>query len=145
MFSRLPRNHARDRVSGGSVTVTHDFERWNAILTRGLRKRAGRREGATARGALIGNSQLAIMHTLPETLDVFEAHGVNAIALWPVNFSGSSSTPEAFERDETTDVGGVGGSLRERGFVVACVTLGFHVAPLCTPSETVLALEIDER
>jgi hypothetical protein len=112
MFSRPSRNHTRDHVPGGSVTVTHDLKRWNAILTRGFRKRAARREGATARGKLTGNSQLATMHTLPEILDVFEAHSVNAIELWPANFSGFSSTPEAFEWCETKDVEAVGGLLR---------------------------------
>ena len=79
----------------------------------------------------LNGQQLAATHSLPEILDVFEAHGVKAIELWPTNFTGSSSTPEEFERFETKDVDVAGQLLRARGFEVACVTLGFHAAPLC--------------
>jgi sugar phosphate isomerase/epimerase len=79
----------------------------------------------------LNGQQLAETHTLPEILDVFEAHGVKGIELWPANFTGSSGTPEEHERYETKDVEAVRELLRARGFEVACVTLGFHAAPLC--------------
>jgi sugar phosphate isomerase/epimerase len=79
----------------------------------------------------LNGQQLAATHSLPEILDLFKAHGVKAIELWPANFTGLSRTPEEFERYETKDVDAVGGLLRDRGFEVACITLGFHAAPLC--------------
>lgn len=75
--------------------------------------------------------QLAETHTLSEILDICEAHGIRAIELWPANFSGSSQTPEEHERYETKEVEAAAQLLRQRGFEVACVTLGFHAAPLC--------------
>ena len=75
--------------------------------------------------------QLAQTHSLAEILDVFEAHGVRAIELWPANLSGSSQTPEEHERYETKQVAAAAELLRQRGFQVACLTLGFHAAPLC--------------
>lgn len=74
--------------------------------------------------------QLAATHTLPEILDIFEAHGVKALELWPSNLLGSASTPEENERYETKDVETACNLIRKRGFEVACVTLGFHAAPL---------------
>ncbi len=79
----------------------------------------------------INAQQLASTHTLPEILDIFEAHGVKALELWPSNLSGSSSTPEEHERYETKNVEAAGELIQKRGFEVACVTLGFHAAPLC--------------
>ena len=78
--------------------------------------------------------QLAGTHSLPEILDVFESYGVKALELWPANLTGSSQTPEEHERYETKDVDSVSTLIRERGFRVACVTLGFHAAPLCIAS-----------
>ena len=84
----------------------------------------------------LNGQQLAATHSLSEILDVFEAHGVKAIELWPANFTGSPftespGTPEDLERYETKDVNAVAQLLKARGFEVACVTLGFHAAPLC--------------
>jgi sugar phosphate isomerase/epimerase len=79
----------------------------------------------------LNGQQLAATHTLSQILDVLEAHGVKAIELWPANFTGSSSTPEEFERYETKDVEAASQLLKTRGFEVACVTLGFHAAPVC--------------
>ncbi len=75
--------------------------------------------------------QLAATHTLPEILEVFENHGVKAIELWTSNLTGTSQTPEEFERFETKDVDAANQLIRDHGFEVACVTLGFHAAPLC--------------
>ena len=80
--------------------------------------------------------QLAATHSLPAILDVFEAHGVKAIELWPANLTpknstGTSSTPEELERFETKNLEAAHHLLQARGFEVACVTLGFHAAPLC--------------
>jgi sugar phosphate isomerase/epimerase len=75
--------------------------------------------------------QLAATHTLPEILEVFELHGVKAIELWTSNFTGTSQTPEEFERFETKDIDTARELIRQHGFEVACVTLGFHAAPLC--------------
>jgi sugar phosphate isomerase/epimerase len=75
--------------------------------------------------------QLAHNHTLPDILDVFEKYGVKALELWPANLPGVSQTPEEQERFETKDIDSVGTLIRTRGFQVACVTLGFHAAPLC--------------
>lgn len=79
--------------------------------------------------------QLAATHTLPEILDVFESHGVKALELWPANLSGRLSDPEdrdpeRLERFDTKDVAAAARLLHSRGFEVACVTLGFHAAPL---------------
>jgi sugar phosphate isomerase/epimerase len=75
--------------------------------------------------------QLADTHSIPEILDVFESYGVKALELWPANLPGTSRTPEEHERYETKDVDSVSTLIRTRGFQVACVTLGFHAAPLC--------------
>ena len=75
--------------------------------------------------------QLAATHSLSEILEIFEGVGVNAIELWPANFTGSSVTPEELERFETKDIDSVRQLLHDRGFQVACVTLGFHAAPIC--------------
>jgi sugar phosphate isomerase/epimerase len=75
--------------------------------------------------------QLADTHSLSEILDVFETYGVKALELWPANLTGSSQTPEEHERYETKDVDSACDLIRKRGFEVACVTLGFHAAPLC--------------
>ena len=71
----------------------------------------------------LNGQQLAATHSLSEILDVFEAHGVKAIELWPANFSGTSGTPEDLERYETKDVNAAAQLLKARGFEVACVTL----------------------
>ena len=75
--------------------------------------------------------QLAATHSLSEILDIFEDVGVKAIELWSANFTGTSSTAEENERFETKDVDAVFQVIRQRGFQVACVTLGFHAAPIC--------------
>lgn len=75
--------------------------------------------------------QLADTHALPEILDLFEGFGVKALELWPSNLTGSSNTPEEHERYETKDVEAASALIRKRGFQVACLTLGFHAAPLC--------------
>jgi sugar phosphate isomerase/epimerase len=75
--------------------------------------------------------QLAATHTLSQIIDLAESHDVNALELWPANFTGYSQTPEERERYETKDVEAVRLLMRDRGFRVACVTLGFHAAPLC--------------
>jgi sugar phosphate isomerase/epimerase len=79
----------------------------------------------------INAQQLADTHSLSEILGVFESYGVKALELWPANLPGSSQTPEEHERYETKDVDAVRALLQQRGFQVACVTLGFHAAPLC--------------
>jgi sugar phosphate isomerase/epimerase len=75
--------------------------------------------------------QLAATHTLPEILEVFEFHGVKAIELWTSNLTGTSQTPEEHERFETKDIDAARQLIQQRGFEVACVTLGFHAAPIC--------------
>jgi hypothetical protein len=75
--------------------------------------------------------QLAATHSLPQILEVFELHGIKAIELWTSNLNGSSQTPEEHERFETKDIDATRQLIREHGFEVACVTLGFHAAPLC--------------
>jgi sugar phosphate isomerase/epimerase len=75
--------------------------------------------------------QLAASHTLPQILELFESHGIKAIELWTSNLTGNSQTPEEFERFETKDIDATCQLIREHGFEVACVTLGFHAAPLC--------------
>lgn len=78
----------------------------------------------------INGQQLSATHTLPQILDVLDSHGVKAIELWPWNLKGGG-TPEEDERFEKRDVAGAAKLIRERGFEVACVTLGFWAAPLC--------------
>jgi sugar phosphate isomerase/epimerase len=82
----------------------------------------------------INAQQLAGTHQLPDILDLFESYGVKALELWPANLPGSSQTPEEQERYETKDVEAASTLLNQRGFQVACVTLGFHAAPLCIAS-----------
>jgi sugar phosphate isomerase/epimerase len=78
----------------------------------------------------INGQQLAATHPLPKLLDLLEQFGVKAVELWPANLPGGGDA-EANERFETRDVSGTAALLRERGFEVACVTLGFWAAPLC--------------
>ncbi len=82
----------------------------------------------------INGQQLAASHSLTEILDLIEQHGVKAIELWPANFGGSSQTPEEHERYETKNINSMQATLEQRDFEVACVTLGFHAAPLCIAS-----------
>ena len=78
----------------------------------------------------INAQQLSETHSLPEVLDVAESHGVKAVELWPANLAGGG-TREENERFEKRDVAAAAALLRERGFEVACVTLGGDAAPLC--------------
>lgn len=78
----------------------------------------------------INGQQLSATHNLSATLDVLESFGVRAIEVWPANVEGGGSAEEN-ERYETRDVAGAAALLNERGFEVACVTLGFRAAPLC--------------
>ena len=82
----------------------------------------------------INAQQLAATHTLPDIIDLVGTYGVSAVELWPANLPGSSEDPEAQERYETKDVRWAQELLSARGIEVACVTLGFHAAPLCTAS-----------
>lgn len=75
--------------------------------------------------------QLADTQALPEILDLFEGYGVKALELWPSNFPDAADTPEESERYESKDVEAASALIRKRGFQVACLTLGFHAAPLC--------------
>ncbi len=84
--------------------------------------------------------QLAATHTLSQIIDLAEQYGVNALELWPSNFTGNSQTPEEHERYETKNVEAVRLLMRDRGFRVACVTLGFHAAPLCIARGGTVAL-----
>lgn len=77
----------------------------------------------------INGQQLSATHSLAQILDVLDGHGVKAIELWPWNLKGGG-TPEEDERFEKRDVAGAAKLVRERGFEVACVTLGFWAAPL---------------
>lgn len=78
----------------------------------------------------INGQQLSATHSLSQILDVLESHGVKAIELWPWNIPGGG-TPEEDERFEKRDVAGAAKLVRQRGFEVVCVTLGFWAAPLC--------------
>ncbi|BCM88310.1 hypothetical protein IAD21_00141 [Abditibacteriota bacterium] len=78
----------------------------------------------------INGQQLSATHSLPEILDVFDSLGVKAIEIWPSNLKGGGCA-EDDERYETRDVTSTAALLRERGFSVCCVTLGFWAAPLC--------------
>lgn len=81
----------------------------------------------------VNGQQLSATHSLPQVLDVLESFGVRAIELWPGNIPSTSSamTPEESQRFEARDVIGAAALVRERGFEVACVTLGFFASPLC--------------
>lgn len=85
----------------------------------------------------ISGQLLSATHKLSQLLDVLESFGVDAIEIWPDNLerlAGASTTLEANQRYDTRDVAGAATLLRERGFTVACVTLGFYAAPLCFAS-----------
>lgn len=79
---------------------------------------------------VINGQQLAATHSLSQILDVLDGHGLKRIELWPQNIPGGG-TPEEDERYETRDVASAARLLAERGFEVACVTLGYWAAPLC--------------
>jgi sugar phosphate isomerase/epimerase len=84
----------------------------------------------------INGQQLSATHTLPQVLDVLDGLGVKAIELWPNNIphvlgTRRDATREENERYETRDVDAAAALLKARGFTVACVTLGFHAAPVC--------------
>ncbi len=78
----------------------------------------------------INGQQLSGKYALPELLEVLAGFGVNAIEIWPANLIGGA-TPEEWDRYESKDVAGAAVLLRERGFQIACVTLGFFAAQVC--------------
>lgn len=78
----------------------------------------------------INGQAMTETHKLPELLDVLDSVGVKAVELWPGNLAGGGSAEEN-ERYEKRDVAGAAALLRERGFEVACVTLGWLASPLC--------------
>jgi sugar phosphate isomerase/epimerase len=79
----------------------------------------------------INGQQLSATHSLAQILDVLDSHGVKAIELWPWNIPGLADTDEEKERFEKRDVAAAARLVKERGFEVACVTLGFWAAPYC--------------
>ncbi len=79
----------------------------------------------------INGQQLAPTHTLAKILDVLDSHEISAIELWPGNIPGRVRGKEDEERYENRDVASAAVLLRKRGFTCACVTLGFHAAPIC--------------
>lgn len=87
----------------------------------------------------INGQQLAATHTLPQLLDVLDRFGVKAVEFWPANLPGGG-TEEENERYETRDVAAAAKLLRDRGFEVACVTLGFWAAPVCVARGGIAAL-----
>jgi len=79
----------------------------------------------------INGQQLARTHRLAQILDVLDRHEVTAIELWPWNIPGKTRGREAMQRYERRDVAGAAELLRRRKITCACVTLGFHAAPIC--------------
>ena len=79
----------------------------------------------------INGQQLSATHSLTQILDVLDSHGVKAIELWPWNIPGTAETDEEKERFEKRDVAAAAQLVKERGFEVVCVTLGFWAAPMC--------------
>lgn len=69
-------------------------------------------------GQLLGST-----HSLGQILDLFRTLGVDAIDVWPHNFSGGES-PEERALYQYKDVTGAKRVLDEVGYTVACVTLG---------------------
>lgn len=82
----------------------------------------------------VNGQQLSSTHTLPQLLDVLDSFDVKALELWPSNVLGRNGTPEENERWENRDVDAAARLIRERGFTVCCVTLGFWAAPHCFAS-----------
>jgi len=78
----------------------------------------------------VNGQQLAATHALPELLAYLSSFGVDAVELWTANLSGGTNAEEN-ERFETKDVDSAGRLLKEAGFCVSAVTLGYWAAPLC--------------